>query len=326
MAALGTRARRTAFRSSRNSLTVPATPIGAATTPLRSSSTSTNTGCGRSATCGSRPPAPCSPPPQRWSPMRQRDNSARSWTTCSTRHSGCPAQARPAQADPPESCRPVPVLRRRPDPQGAATERPACPAGAPGLLGPMPDADLMSDELRAAIVLFASLLDERQRRLYAGLESLKCGWGGDTRIAGLLGIDPGTVARGRKQLLAQDVERRRVRRPGGGRPPKKNPRGDRCHRSGLAARCRRRSHHRYPLDAPYHREAFGGTRYPRHPGAGPWVLKALDYRCASTTSASRQAPAQTATNSSPTSRAARQVRSTRPADCQHRYQEARAGG
>ena len=58
-------------------------------------------------------------------------------------------------------------------------------------------ADLMPDQLRAAIVLFASLLDERQRRLYAGLESLKCGWGGDARIAGLLGIDPGTVARGR---------------------------------------------------------------------------------------------------------------------------------
>ena len=96
-------------------------------------------------------------------------------------------------------------------------------------------ADLMPDELRAAIVLFASLLDERQRRLYAGLESLKCGWGGDARIAGLLGIDPGTVARGRKQLLAQDVERARVRRPGGGRPPlEKNSRGDRCHRKGAA--------------------------------------------------------------------------------------------
>ena len=45
---------------------------------------------------------------------------------------GCPAQARPAaQADPPESCRPVSVLRRRPHPQGAATERPARPAGRP---------------------------------------------------------------------------------------------------------------------------------------------------------------------------------------------------
>ena len=97
---------------------------------------------------------------------------------------------------------------------------------APGLLGPVPDADLMADELRAAIVLFASLLDERQRRLYAGLESLKCGWGGDARIAGLLGIDPGTVARGRKQLLAQDVERGRVRRPRwrAAAPGKKSPR------------------------------------------------------------------------------------------------------
>ena len=83
-----------------------------------------------------------------------------------------------------------------------------------------------SGELRAAIVLFASLLDERQRRLYAGLESLKCGWGGDTRIAALLGIDAGTVARGRQQLLSGEVERHRVRRPGGGRHAveKKRPR------------------------------------------------------------------------------------------------------
>ena len=40
----------------------------------------------------------------------------------------------------------------------------------PGLVRPLPKADLMPEELRAAIVLFASLLDERQRRLFAGLE------------------------------------------------------------------------------------------------------------------------------------------------------------
>ena len=51
----------------------------------------------------------------------------------------------------------------------------------PGLGQPLPDADLMPEELRAAIVLFVSLLDERQRRLFAGLEALKCGWGGDRR-------------------------------------------------------------------------------------------------------------------------------------------------
>ena len=76
----------------------------------------------------------------------------------------------------------------------------------PGLVRPLPDADLMPEELRAAIVLFASLLDERQRRLFAGLESLKCGWGGDRRIATLLGIDSSTVAAGRRQLVDRDVE------------------------------------------------------------------------------------------------------------------------
>jgi hypothetical protein len=84
---------------------------------------------------------------------------------------------------------------------------------------------VVPDELKAAIVLFFSILDERQRRLYAGLESMKLGHGGDSRIADLLGLDPGTVALGRKQLLSQDVERDRVRKKGGGRTPleKKRP-------------------------------------------------------------------------------------------------------
>jgi len=89
----------------------------------------------------------------------------------------------------------------------------------PGVAGPMPDAQIMPEELRAAIVLFFSLLDEKQRRLYAGLEALKTGHGGDARIAELLGLDAGTVARGRGDLLAQDVETDRVRRVGGGRKP-----------------------------------------------------------------------------------------------------------
>jgi hypothetical protein len=77
---------------------------------------------------------------------------------------------------------------------------------------------VLPEELKAAIVLFYSLLDEHLRRLYAGLEAMKVGHGGDTQIAELLGIDPGTVARGRHELLSGDVEHWRVRRPGGGRP------------------------------------------------------------------------------------------------------------
>lgn len=75
------------------------------------------------------------------------------------------------------------------------------------------------DELKAAIVLFTCLLDEQQRRLFAGLESLKWGHGGDRRVADLLGIDVGTVAKGRRQLLAREVETERARKAGGGRKP-----------------------------------------------------------------------------------------------------------
>ena len=81
------------------------------------------------------------------------------------------------------------------------------------------------DDLAAAIVLFYSLLDEQQRRLYAGLESLEWGHGGDQRMAQLLGLDVATVARGRVELLSGQVLRERVRRVGAGRPraEKKRP-------------------------------------------------------------------------------------------------------
>lgn len=84
---------------------------------------------------------------------------------------------------------------------------------------------LAPDELAAALLLFYSLLDEQQRRLYAGLESLRLGHGGDAQLAAFLGLDPHTVARGRQQLLDHDVATGRVRRSGGGRPrvEKKRP-------------------------------------------------------------------------------------------------------
>jgi hypothetical protein len=64
------------------------------------------------------------------------------------------------------------------------------------------------DELKAAILLFYSLLDEQQRRLF-----------GDTILAEFLGLDAHTVARGRQQLLDRNVSPGRTRRSGGGRKP-----------------------------------------------------------------------------------------------------------
>lgn len=89
----------------------------------------------------------------------------------------------------------------------------------PGIAGALPEPGILPDELGAAIVLFFSVLDEKQRRLYAGLEALKSGHGGDTRIAEFLGLDVGTVARGRRELLEQDIEVERIRGVGGGRKP-----------------------------------------------------------------------------------------------------------
>ncbi len=76
---------------------------------------------------------------------------------------------------------------------------------------------VLAHELKAAIVLVFGLLDERQRRLFAGLESLRSAQG-DAPVARLLGVDPHTVARGRRQLLEGEIELERVRKAGGGRP------------------------------------------------------------------------------------------------------------
>jgi hypothetical protein len=77
--------------------------------------------------------------------------------------------------------------------------------------------EVSPEEAKASILLFYSLLDEQQRRLYAGLESLKLGRGGDRQLADFLDLDPHTVARGRQQLLSQDVEVDRARKAGAGR-------------------------------------------------------------------------------------------------------------
>jgi hypothetical protein len=79
--------------------------------------------------------------------------------------------------------------------------------------------DLATAEAKALLVLFCSMLNEKQRRWYAGLESLKLGHGGDAHIASILGMDPHTVAKGRQELMDADLSATdRLRAPGAGRP------------------------------------------------------------------------------------------------------------
>jgi len=77
--------------------------------------------------------------------------------------------------------------------------------------------DILMNELKAALIIFFCTLNEKQRRLYAGYESLKIGHGGDKRIAELLDLDQKTVARGRQELLGGKVNVDNIRKTGGGR-------------------------------------------------------------------------------------------------------------
>jgi len=93
-------------------------------------------------------------------------------------------------------------------------------------MGALTEQAELSPELKAAFILFFSLIDEQQRRLYAGLESHNLGHGGDRKVAEFFGLDVHTVARGRRELFGEQVQRQRVRKKGNGRkstekkPPK----------------------------------------------------------------------------------------------------------
>jgi len=68
---------------------------------------------------------------------------------------------------------------------------------------------------------------EKQKRLVAGLEALRAGWGGLTAIAAITGMDRRTIARGMQELRAGNTTDGRVRRRGGGRKKvEKKRRGD----------------------------------------------------------------------------------------------------
>jgi len=74
------------------------------------------------------------------------------------------------------------------------------------------------------LATFLGILDEKQTRLYLGLESLKLGHGGDILIADLAGVNFKTVARGRSELQSRGITAERVRESGAGRPPIKKKR------------------------------------------------------------------------------------------------------
>lgn len=63
-----------------------------------------------------------------------------------------------------------------------------------------------------------SVLNERQRRLWAATESLAIGYGGDALVSAATGLARATIRSGRRELEAGAHTGSRVRAPGAGRP------------------------------------------------------------------------------------------------------------
>jgi len=95
-----------------------------------------------------------------------------------------------------------------------------------GALPPFMETDSLPS---AAMALFFSILNEKHRRLFAGLLSLCLGHGGDQRVSRILGLNRKTIQRGRRELNSGEVDPNRIRKPGGGRPSiQKKPRHKRA--------------------------------------------------------------------------------------------------
>jgi len=90
-----------------------------------------------------------------------------------------------------------------------------------------PDVEPRPDAMRENMRLLLSVLNEKQRRLYLGLESIRLGPGGDAKISRMTGTNVKTIALGRRQLQAGDITGERIRAVGGGRPSIKKNRSHR---------------------------------------------------------------------------------------------------
>jgi hypothetical protein len=78
----------------------------------------------------------------------------------------------------------------------------------------------IAERIQQRFEALAPFLDEKQRRLLAGVEAKTYGPGGVEKVAALVGMAENTVRRGLRELQnPESIESERVRRPGGGRKP-----------------------------------------------------------------------------------------------------------
>ena len=73
-------------------------------------------------------------------------------------------------------------------------------------------------DLHSQMNFFLSTLDERQQRLFVGMESRRVGYGGDRELALITGLSVNTIAKGRHELEQAEADDH-IRAAGGGRLP-----------------------------------------------------------------------------------------------------------
>jgi len=73
------------------------------------------------------------------------------------------------------------------------------------------------NNIETQMKLFMSTLNEKQKRLFAGLEANRIGYGGQKIVAERLEMDSQTVQRGQRDLEQGNISPDVIRQPGGGR-------------------------------------------------------------------------------------------------------------
>jgi glucose-6-phosphate dehydrogenase assembly protein OpcA len=77
-------------------------------------------------------------------------------------------------------------------------------------------------EVTADDIRYFKQLDERQRRLYLGLQAKKIGWRGVSTLSAAYNVDVKTIRKGKSELSdLPDTPVKRIRKVGGG-PKKKS--------------------------------------------------------------------------------------------------------
>lgn len=77
-------------------------------------------------------------------------------------------------------------------------------------------------EIEAKWAIMSPILDERSKRIWAGMEAQRIGWGGLSLLETATGLMRKTISKGLKEIESGELKSQRIRKEGGGRKKKKD--------------------------------------------------------------------------------------------------------